>query len=387
MISKLCKDPFRVFFPFAIFCLLYGSVLWISFGLFDYGEFPIQQHANLFVGGFLYFSILGFLLTAIPRFTSSDFLSTKELSLFIVILIGVLSFYFLQIDHLFWFCILSGWILLIIFGKKRFLGRSQNPPFSFVFVGLGVLFGLIGSFFKFLSLIQYEKFGVLEDWGMLLFYDGMVTAFILGVGGRLIPGILGFEDVVKEQREIYEKDKPYFRLIPFDISLSLLIFTISLVLEGLSLTLYGFLARALVICFFGIKYWQVHKKVKSEKWHGKMLRLSCLLLMFTSCLLPFFIDEAIHIKHIIYLGTYCLMTLLVASRVIIAHGSESLDLEFRKYPFLILGVLFTLAAFTRASAHLLPDSYINHLGYAGIVLFLGVLVWLISFLNRIIRCI
>ena len=79
MLDILRKDPFRLFFPIATLCLLYGCALWVFFGLFNYGDFPVNEHTKLFIGGFLYFSIFGFLLTAIPRFTQTEFLTKLEL--------------------------------------------------------------------------------------------------------------------------------------------------------------------------------------------------------------------------------------------------------------------------------------------------------------------
>lgn len=106
-----------------------------------------------------------------------------------------------------------------------------------------------------------------------------------------------------------------------------------------------------------------------------MLKLSCLFLIVASWFLCFFIDESIHYKHLIYIGSYVLMTLLVASRVILAHGNEGLDIEHKKMPYLIVGLLTTVAALTRVSAYLMGDGYIHHLGYAGSLLLFSTFVW------------
>ncbi|MGB0455071.1 MAG: NnrS family protein [Bacteriovoracaceae bacterium] len=382
MIQSLCKDPFRLFFPVALFCLFYASGLWTAYGLFELGDFPVQEHANLFLGGFLSFSILGFLLTAIPRFTSTDFLSFKGLICLSSIILATLIFYFLDNQVLFWLSISCGWICLFIFGIKRFLRKKQNPPFTFIFVGLGLIFGFTGSLMNLLVSFSYETFESLEVWGKLFFYDGMVTAFILGVGGRLIPGILGFSEIVQSQRKVYEESRPFFSIIPKDIICSLLFFVTSFILEGIGFTHEGFFLRAIVITYFSFRYWRIHEKIKTGKWHGRMLKVSCVFLFITSWLLCFFIEDSLHIKHLIYIGTYCLMTLMVASRVIIAHGNESLDIEHKKNPYLLVGSLVVLAALTRASAHLIPNSYIAHLGYAGLVLLSATLIWSFVFLKR-----
>tara|TARA_Y100000782_G_scaffold4962_1_gene6038 strand:- start:284295 stop:285467 length:1173 start_codon:yes stop_codon:yes gene_type:complete len=375
MIEKICKDPFKLFFPIAIISMLYSCCLWLGYVFFEVGGFPLSQHANLFIGGFLYFSIIGFLLTAVPRFTGTDFLSKQELSVFIFITLCVLIFYFLGNLTFFWASIASGWVMFLCFAVPRFLFRKQNPPYTFVFVGCGVIFGLLGSFINFLSEFEMGIFGALRPWGKLLFYDAMVTSFILGVGGRLIPGILGFVEIVSGQRKVYEKTLPFLSVIPIDIIVSLIVFVASLIIEGAGALMVAFFLRATVITYFSIKYWRLHEKVKSEKWHGKMLKLSCFMLLVGSWTLCFSVEQAIHIKHLIYIGSYCLMTLMVASRVIVAHSDESLDIEFKKWPYLLVGLFVVLAALTRASAHLIKGSYVQHLGYAALVLIIGALVW------------
>tara|TARA_Y100000768_G_C23991035_1_gene693072 strand:+ start:10518 stop:11696 length:1179 start_codon:yes stop_codon:yes gene_type:complete len=384
MFNHLCKDPFRFFFPLAIACLLYGCSLWFTYAFFGIGEAPITQHATLFVGGFLYFSILGFLLTAIPRFTGSNFLSLWELVIFIVHLMGVVFSYFLDSHIFYWAFIASGWVTFLFFAVPRFVVRKQNPPFTFVFVGLGVVLGLLGSSLNFLAALESGIFGALKPWGKLFFYDGMVTCFILGVGGRLIPGILGFVESVAEQRRRYEQPKRFLSIIPRDIIFAFIAFILSLVLEGFGLVSTAFVIRGIVITYFSFKYWRLHEKVKSQKWHGKVLKLSCFMLLFGSWVICFGTEYTIHFKHLIYIGSYCLMTLMVASRVIVAHSNESLDIEFKKWPALALGIILLIAAFTRASALFIEGSYIRHLGYTALMLGIAVLIWISVYFKKVL---
>jgi uncharacterized protein involved in response to NO len=77
------------------------------------------------------------------------------------------------------------------------------------------------------------------------------------------------------------------------------------------------------------------------------------------------------------------MTIMVASRVIVAHGHDSLEIEHKKMPYLVVGSLIVLAAATRGSAYLMPDSYIRHLGYAAFVLFVAGIIWGLFFSKKI----
>lgn len=365
MIEKYCKDPFKLFFPVALLCLLYGAMLWVFHSLLDIGEFPLEEHANIFFGGYLFFSILGFLLTAIPRFTKSAFLSKNELIFSILILILVLSNYFLGNDY-FWHSLTFGFLFIITFIFSRFKHRQENPPYSFIFVFLGIVLALIGT----ITL----GFDFNESLGKILFYDGMVSALILGIGTRLIPGIFGFSEIVKDQREKYENASSFIRAIPYHYFFLLIIFLLSLIYEYKEVQL-GYILRASVFSFIAIKYWSLHKPIPSKKWHGRMIKLSAIVLIIASWLLYFFPEHILSIKHLIYIGTYVLLTLMISSRVILAHAGIDLDIEKRKNPFLIIGGVIVFAALTRATAHLIPDSYTNHLGYAGFLVAVAAIYW------------
>lgn len=384
MIEDLCKNPFRLFFPLAILCILYASGLWFCHGILGMGVFPLQKHVNLFLGGFLYFSILGFLLTAIPRFTQTYFLSRLELSLYSIIILLVIFFFFIGDQTFFWGSICFGWMIFIFSASDRFLQRKQNPPYTFLFVGGGVFFGLTGSFLLFWETFAPKILGSSAALGKLFFYDGMVTSFIIGVGGRLIPGIFGHVEIVKEQKKAYELPDSFLAVVPLKVLVSFALFIISYILDANDLQKIAFILRALIISFFAFKYWRLHEKVPSGKWHGKMIKLSCWSLFLASWGICFTETYIIHLKHMIYIGSFCLLTIMVSSRVILAHNNESLNSEFKKFPYLVVGGLIFFAALTRASAIFIPNSYLRHLGYAGLVLFIAIAIWVKFFGKKLI---
>lgn len=382
MFRALLKDPYKLFFPFGLFFLIYACGLWICHIFLNYGDFPLRAHASFFIGGYLYFSIIGFLLTAIPRFTSSDFMSKKEFFVFFLVMFMTFIGCLINLRLIFWIAIFIGWLSLFIFGFKRFKKRKQNPPYTFVFIGLGLLMGVLSSGLNILVYIPSLKLDHLSIIGDLLFYDGMVTSFILGVGGRLIPGILGFQEIVKKQRDIYESSVPFLTLVPIDIYLSLLSFAFSFYLEAAISETGAYILRSIVITYFSFKYWGLHKKIENSKWHARMLKISCFFILIAYWLLCFFPEDSITIKHLMYIGSYCLMTFMVASRVVIAHSSESLDIEYKKYPYLLIGGLVILATLTRVSASYMPDSFLSHLGYAAIILLIAGLFWGYFFIKK-----
>lgn len=381
MWTALCKDPFRVFFPLSLLMAIYACVNWILFVFFNTGTYPGMEHARLFVGGFIYFAIFGFLMTAIPKFTESFPLKAGELFAALSIALLVIATTVSKAESLFWLMIVFGWVVLLSFGFQRFRKRKQNPPFTFLFVGIGLFMGLIGS-----SLIYIQSFTELSTAvaGKILFYDGMVLSLILGVGGRLIPGILGHSDIVLKQRAHYEKPLPFLKVIPLEVYGLATLFIASYLLEVFVSGTVGWLLRAVVASYMAIKYWAIHKKPKEKKIHGHFLRLSCFFIILGLWLAPLIPAHATSMKHLMYIGGYSLMTFLIASRVTLAHTGAGLTMEFKHFPYSFFGGLLLLAAVTRAVATFLPKTYLNHLGYTAICYIFATFLWAVIYIPKML---
>ena len=85
-------------------------------------------------------------------------------------------------------------VTLVSLVALRFLRRQQNPPSTFVLIGLGLLGGLLGALLS--CGVAWEL--VPAAWDMLgkrLLTEGMVMLLVLGVGGFLGPRLLGFAEL------------------------------------------------------------------------------------------------------------------------------------------------------------------------------------------------
>lgn len=324
-------------------------------------------------------------MTAIPRFTQTDFLSPKELALLLFQLLGVLLVLcFSESEYLFWFMLSLGWIYFIWFGSKRFINRKQNPPFTFVFVAIGVASGFLGTVCLSLYHSELSSSAFIFSLGKVSFFDTMILALVIGVGGRLIPGILGFQEIVNAQREIYETKKPFLSLVPNSIYFMGLLFLVSIFLEVFEILSLAYTFRALVVSYIAFVYWRIQQKPEKRTWHSFFIRTACWFLLVASWLLVF-LDEKIAVKHLSYIGSYTLLTFMIASRVVLAHSSEGLELEKKLNPYAVVGLLFVAAALTRATANYFPTIYTNHLGYAALCFLLAGVFWGFVFLPKIIH--
>src|ERR1041385_5916340 len=139
------SDPYRLFFPLGIILGLLGVSIW---PLYYYGRTPGysgRAHAFVQTDGFLYAFIIGFLLTAIPRFTGTEPQSLPVQYLLAAVVAGLawgvefLVFVLRQTGFLF------AHAMLMALAIRRFLRRRQDPPDTFVLAGLGLLSGAIGG--------------------------------------------------------------------------------------------------------------------------------------------------------------------------------------------------------------------------------------------------
>src|SRR5262245_33544809 len=128
-------DAYRVFFPLGLALGLTGVSLW-PFYYFGITEgYSGRTHAFVQICGFLYCFAAGFLLTAIPRFTSTEAPARKvQYVLAALILLSVAGFEtgIFTLGHS---AFLGAHVVLITLTARRFLRRKQNPPATFPLVG------------------------------------------------------------------------------------------------------------------------------------------------------------------------------------------------------------------------------------------------------------
>ena len=366
-------DAYRIFFPAGLFLGFWGAFVWVlySFHLINY---PGILHPEIMMGGFLLSFVLGFLCTAVPKFTDSFPPTRTELIISVLLLCALFSaqvkasvFYFRMSS----FCI---FLYLAFFVVRRFLNRKANPPAPFLFVGIGIMTGLMGSLILLLSNLDFIPASVFTL-GRLFIVQGYILSFVLGIGSRLIPSLLGFApppDQVQESLSV----KSYLFLG------SCFLFTYFF--EAFVSSYFGMLLRDLIIIFIAFIPWKIYKKPKRKSIHSFGLWISCWFLLLGHVGASLFIGYKIHFMHLFYVGGLSLMTLLVATRVTLSHGGHGIGMELKSKTLFVLVILFILAALTRFSAGLLPAQYQSHLLYAALIWILGLVWWGIVFIPKII---
>jgi uncharacterized protein involved in response to NO len=226
--------------------------------------------------------------------------------------------------------------------------------------------------------------GSFSIWGDL-FSNGALMSIVLGVGGRLIPGILGWEEIVSSQRKQYEKRDPFLSVVPKKIWVLVFLYLCSYFLEPV-LPPEGFLSlRMAIIWFFAFFFWKIQKFPKERSYLTWGVWLSCWCMVVGALLNVFWVYKYVHSLHAILVGGFSLLTILVSMRVTLAHGPHGRGPE--KTSLFIpafTGPLF-LAAITRVTAVLFPRAYLNHLSYASLIWILGLLLWAIFSIPKMLK--
>lgn len=179
-------DPYRIFFPLGIGLSFIGVAVWpmLALGWISYPN-PLW-HIDLMLQGFLFAFILGFLLTALPRFSQTRPIQKSELACFLIFFVAGNIATLMEILSIGRIAFWLNLTCLFIFAYRRFARRGAHPPPEFIFVGIGLLIGWIASWIRMDAYLPFS-FGLSEVMGRRLITEGMVTMLILGIGGKLAP--------------------------------------------------------------------------------------------------------------------------------------------------------------------------------------------------------
>ena len=368
-LNFMFHEPYRIFFPLGSLFLSWGALVWLPL-IWGGGDYPIIAHRYLMLNGFVACFIAGFLMTAIPRFSQTDTASKKEVCSFLLVtLAGLLFAYWSNEKVVFLFSSLQAFIILI-FMLSRIRRRKENPPFSFIFIFVGLLFWFASG----LGCIFFN-----EDYFKQLHYEGAITSIILGVGSRLIPGILGHVSIVQSQRKAYEQSKNILSTVPVSFILLILTFISSYFFHHP----WGAYIRALAVTIIAFKYWRLWLLPVEKTALTFSIWMSCWFIVISFFMKAIWQDGLIHIGHSFFISGIVLLSLLVATRVLQSHGPQDKNLENSKTLYVVTGLLF-LAAATRVSAYFLADRYLSHLAYSSIILVSAITLWSFRYLRLVV---
>lgn len=368
-------EPYRIFFPFGLLFGLLGVGFWLLVGMgSDLASLLKVAHADLMMGGFLLAFSIGFLMTAVPKFSGTNAAQPVEISSMFVATLALLISVGFGSAFFYLFALIQV-LILVVFAARRIPKRTRALPTNFVFVPLGLLCALIGSFL--LLCDQFELFQEARGFAKLLFHYGLMHCLVLGAGSLLIPAILGFGPLPLSSVALKEWTWGKIK-VPYVLAVFLLL---SFAVESFVDTTLGRGVRFGVVAFVALVCWRIFSLPKVKSISAGFIWASAWAI-FAGNFLAFVAPErAVSAIHLTFVGGFSLLTLTVATRVVLAHGGHGLEAEKTSRALLLSGASVLVASLLRVGVEVFPTHSVSLLTSAAFVWVLGFVLWASRFLR------
>src|SRR3989338_973479 len=194
IVQIICREPYRLFFPLGVWMGVVGLSPWFfyAFGLsktysgFFHSSVQMLVYMNCF--------IVGFLMTFIPRFTGTRYASRREVFSFLLLFFGMVvflrqeSWVIAEGCYILWLLLLVGFVVKRI--PKRNVSEKKNPPLELIWIPVAIFHGIIGTGLLILGQLKILPHLAVAT-GKPMMEQGFLLSMVIGIGGFLIPRILG----------------------------------------------------------------------------------------------------------------------------------------------------------------------------------------------------
>lgn len=375
----LASEPFRVFFFSGALWSIAGVSLWPLYYAGKLTYYPGYCHARLMIEAFGGAFVVGFLGTAGPRMASAPKLAPAEL-------IGLLAlheagaFFHLRLQHalgdtLFAALLLSLLASLVIrvvrFGKDR-------PPPQMLLAITGVMCGLSGALLSLLPSTWAEP-RRLRLAGLLL-YQGLLLPPVLGIGSFIFPRMLGGD--FGEPHSTQETRRKLLRS-----AMAALLLVGSFFLEAFGFPLVGCGVRAVTAAAYLLSEirWRNPDAANSRGSLATGMQCSLITGFCGLSLAGFASTQRIPVEHLLFIGGFGMLMLIVASRVLFGHSGDLAGFASRSWFVRIFVFLGFATALTRAIPAVVPQVTVSHQRYAAWSWAMMTLLWLWWHRKRFVR--
>ncbi len=318
----VAPEPYRLLFPLGILAAVAGSVVWPATWLGVLG-YPGVLHRELMIPGFEQCFVSGFLLTAMPAFTHGPRCSRLELGLAVAAALATLTAALLGSPPAVAGTQLASVLLLVTALARRVARSRQLPPEEFAFVAFGLAAGLLGLCLQLAGAFNAAP-SLPARFPERLVSLGMVLSLVVGLGSLLVPTFAGMPRPlalpgIAGPHERHGR-RPFYLAIVAVLALSFLT-------DAIAIARVGPLLRAAAVSTMMVVGWKLTRRPGHRTLHAHALWLSgwaILVGLWLTALLP-----ALELAglHIVFIGGFALLTLAIATRVTVAHGSHPLAVE------------------------------------------------------------
>lgn len=357
--------PYQIFFPIGVLCSALAVGVWLvqNLGWFDAPAMLI--HSKLIIGGFLWSFIVGFLMTAIPKMTGTASAKRGEVAIAVLLIALQIVFSWFVDGRPFYLGQMLVVLFVMVFAGRRVLKRTRALPVFFSHMVLAMVLALGGA----AALFQGERM-----MGIHLFHVGTILLLILGIGTRFFSFLSGLPSEFEGM--------PLRRQWVFHL-LGLLV-AAQLVLAGAGVRA-AYLGLFVTTLLYLLLVWKVLRR--SERTSSLKAAVRIVAFMIPLSFLLCWIEPAQFLTwlHLLFIGCFGMMTYAVATRVTLAHGAYSTDLEIRSRSLWVFVAMLSLSAVARMLYGVVDEPVKAHLLHvAAMFWLLAVGCWCYSFARRII---
>lgn len=375
----LASEPFRIFFFSGALWSIVGVSLWPLFYAGKLSFYPVVCHARLMIEAFGGAFVIGFLGTAGPRMASAPKLHPWEL-LWLFALHQTGAICHLRLQHFagdaFFIALLTSLLVSLI--SRLAVFRKELPPPQLQLALTGLICGIAGTILLLLPAtgMDLQKLRLAN----LLLYQGLLLPPVLGIGSFLFPRMLGGDFGTPTSPQ--ETRNKFVRAI----SAAFLIVG-SFFIEAFGFPLMGYALRALTATAYlllEIRWW----KKDTDPPRGSLatgMQWSLITGFLGLVLAGFFYVQHVAIEHLLYIGGFGLLILIVASRVLFGHSGDIASFAKRSWFVRLLLFLGMLTAITRATPAFVPQVTVSHHQYAAWTWAMLTLLWLLWHRRRFVR--
>lgn len=380
-LAEVAQEPFRIFFPTAVFAGLAGVALWPLHFAGSYPVYPGVVHAHLMAHGFFGGFILGVLGTGLPRMLSTRPFALAEVATVFAVYLALIIANLLGKPTA---GDIAALVLLATFVSRvapRIGTRKDVPPPGFVLVALALICLAVGSV---ISLVQARAEEPSLFWSKiqhLLSYQGFVLLPILGVGGFLLPR---FFDLPNKHDFPESRTPPPGWFAKAGIALAAgIAILISFVIEATGWERTGYTIRFMAATAYLFREVPIYRSAIHKNTVRACVALAIALLLTGFVIVIFYPVNRIGVLHLTLVGGFAVLTFAVATRVVFGHsGNQPLLAQPNRWLLVAVGLML-LGMATRISGDFFPAIRVSHYNYGALAWILGALLWAVYVLPKV----
>jgi uncharacterized protein involved in response to NO len=370
------REPYRLLFAEALLLAWAGVLVWPLYALAATG-YRSEYHALTQIEGFLGCIVVGFLFTFIPRRTGTAAASSSQIvaAMLAPALIAAAAWYGAEVlSQAAWLALVA---VVFTFAVPRLLapGSGLKLPNAIVWVPAGLLFGAAGAVLLVWGAVADAPLVRVAGRGLL--FQGMLSAFVAGIGATLLPVLTRGEPHAETAGT--RRDAAAKALHAAGAAL----LGVGFLVEVAWSPRVGYALRAVVILAALVVSARIHRPPTVPGLHRRLVWLAAWLLPLGFALAAVSPAREQAGLHVSFIGGFALMALSVAYHVALAHGGRPALLAKRPWPVAAMGALLLAALVLRATAELDPPRAGPLLGIAAVVFLAGTLCWAALVLPRL----